>query len=268
MKIQTPAAATVSARPQRPGPATPAPSVLPGLHTCCSWGTDGPGPSQVSAPTRVHRPCSLSDLSPLQDPVTVRSGVATFPEVLSSDNCHFRASGVLRLAPRVPCAEPWRALFAHITPGPPCSAHLLPPRPHPGSWSGWTAHLRCLHQAAIPSLPPGNRTTTSPSFGQRGSRGRMPSAPAHWLQAGASALSDPMESWESSARTLPVIVLEGLPFSLWGWLNYCDESLEMLGPSHLGAGVGRSLRLKPALTDTKHRARKSHTGIFCDPHLI
>ena len=153
MKIQTPAAATVSARPQRPGPATPAPSVLPGLHTCCSWGTDGPGPSQVSAPTRVHRPCSLSDLSPLQDPVTVRSGVATFPEVLSSDNCHFRASGVLRLAPRVPCAEPWRALFAHITPGPPCSAHLLPPRRHPGSWSGWTAHLRCLHQAAIPSLP-------------------------------------------------------------------------------------------------------------------
>ena len=164
MKIQTHAAATVSARPQWPGPATPTPSFLPGLHTCCSLGTDGPGPSQISAPTRVHRPCSLSDLSPLQDPVTVRSGVATFPEVLSSDNCHFRASGVLRLAPRVPCAEPWRALFAHITPGPPCSAHLLPPCPHPGSWSGWTAHLHFLHQAAIPSLPPGNRTTTSPQL--------------------------------------------------------------------------------------------------------
>ena len=98
--------------------------------------------------------------------------------------------------------------------------------------------------------------------------GRTPSTPAHGLQTGASGLCDPMESWESSARTLPVIVLEGLPFSLCGWLNYYDESLEMLGPSHLGVGVGRGLRLKPALKDTKARARKSHIGIFCDPNLI
>lgn len=81
-------------------------------------------------------------------------------------------------------------------------------------------------------------------------------------------MCDPMESWESSARTLPVIVLEGLPFSLCRWLNYYDESLEVLGPSHLRVGVGRSLRLKPAYKDTKARARKSHIGIFWDPNLI
>ena len=175
MKIQTPAAAAVSQAPAVPAPLTPAPLLLPGLRTCCSPGSAGPGPSQVSAPTRCPcRACMGHALSVTSAPCRpcdseIRGG--HFPRGLQG----MTATSVLRV-----CSA-WHPESHVLSPGGLCSltsplgpgAQPTPSLPAPIPEAGLDRQHISAVSTRWPSLPFLLVTgpPPPPSFGQRGASG-------------------------------------------------------------------------------------------------
>lgn len=113
-------------------------------------------------------------------------------------------------------------------------------------------HICCLHR--LSSLPfllvigPWFSSQKLPSLVRDSGIqvGLLPSAPPHRPQIRTSGLCDPVEIWESSAETFPVIVLEGCP-PFAGGLTIMMKAWSCWDHPVMGLGWGGAcLRLKPA----------------------
>lgn len=171
-----PAVATVSARPLPAQPCHPAllpprsPHLLPRPQT-------GPRPLTGLSSHTVSLPCAA-----LAGPCDSEIQDGHFPEVFSSDNCHF----VLRVCsvwqPEAPCTEPLEDSVRSHCPRVPAAQLHPSSRPLSQKLVWMDSTLRHLQQAAIPSPPPGNRIPTlPPQLWTVGCQWMDAAAPAHSL---------------------------------------------------------------------------------------